>query len=136
MEEIRRTHRRLESFNMVSYICIDPDGIAVEQGMGKTLDMSESGLLLETIDLIPTECTLELLMGIHDETIEVKAKVVRVNTGSSIMYEHGLEFIDLDDDLALQINSFILEYKSEVDLIENLGISLDLITEDGQILDE
>ena len=52
--ENKRKHERIQSLNL-SYICLDEDNNIVKQGMGRTLNISESGILLEThfpIDMI------------------------------------------------------------------------------------
>ena len=45
--EDKRKHERIRSLNL-SYICLDEEKNIVKQGMGRTLNLSESGLLLET----------------------------------------------------------------------------------------
>jgi hypothetical protein len=45
--ENKRKHERIQSLNL-SYICLDEDANIIKQGMGRTLNISESGILLET----------------------------------------------------------------------------------------
>ena len=43
----KRKHPRVNALNL-SYICLDEDQQVIKQGMGRTLNVSESGILLET----------------------------------------------------------------------------------------
>ena len=42
-----RKHPRFDSGNLLSYVCLDNQNKIVQQGMGKTIDVSEGGILLE-----------------------------------------------------------------------------------------
>ena len=44
----KRKHARYDSLNLLTYVCVDSDGKEWNQGMGRTLNISESGLQLET----------------------------------------------------------------------------------------
>ena len=41
----KRRHTRYESLNL-SYVCLDENDNIIKQGMGRTLNISESGILL------------------------------------------------------------------------------------------
>ncbi|MBW1910722.1 MAG: PilZ domain-containing protein [Deltaproteobacteria bacterium] len=59
----RRKHPRFESFNLLSYVCLDENNHALDQGMGRTLNVSEGGILLETPNPIDPKHTLVLTIG-------------------------------------------------------------------------
>lgn len=44
----KRKYPRVKTSNGVSYVCIDENGNGIDQGMGRTLDVSLGGMLLET----------------------------------------------------------------------------------------
>ncbi len=44
----KRTNQRVKSSNLLSYICLDEKNNEMMQGMGRTLNVSESGIMLET----------------------------------------------------------------------------------------
>ena len=58
----RRIHPRVESANHVSYICLNQSDEEFRGGFGRTMDVSENGMLLETEE--PLEACCVLLMGI------------------------------------------------------------------------
>ena len=48
MEKERRRHPRFESLNLISYVVYDETDNAVRQGMGRTLNISKTGICLDT----------------------------------------------------------------------------------------
>ena len=45
----KRKHYRVDSLNLLSYTCQDEEGNLVKHGMGRTLNVSESGILLKLL---------------------------------------------------------------------------------------
>ncbi len=71
--ENKRKHERIESLNL-SYICLDEDENIVKQGMGRTLNISESGMLLETHFPIESKHTLRLTISLEEDLLDIKGK--------------------------------------------------------------
>ncbi len=92
-----RRHPRIESLNLIAYACMDSKGNLVNQGMGRTLNISEIGLLLETA--FPLDCEDVMLMGvgIQDELIDIRGRVVYTRENHEKKYESGIEFIEIDN---------------------------------------
>ena len=44
----KRKHPRAASENLVGYACLTEDAMELKQGIGKTLNISKGGMLLET----------------------------------------------------------------------------------------
>jgi hypothetical protein len=95
MTDNKRKHERYDSLNLLAYVCVDTDGKAWTQGMGRTLDISESGLRLETHEPIETKYIVLLSIGIEDEVVDLKGKVVYCNRGDEGKFEAGILFIHL-----------------------------------------
>ena len=62
--ENKRKHERIQSLNL-SYICLDEDNNIVKQGMGRSLNISESGILLETHFPIEPNHTIQLTISLE-----------------------------------------------------------------------
>ena len=92
MKDYKRKHERYDSLNLLSYVCIDADGKEWSQGMGRTLNISESGLQLETHEPVDTRYILLLSIGIEDDVVDIKGKVVYCNRGAEGKFESGIEF--------------------------------------------
>ena len=93
----RRHHPRIKALNLISYNCIDAAKNVVAQGMGRTLNVSEDGILLETHVLIDPKVTIELAIGLEDELINIKGSIIFSSPGQDEKYEAGIEFVETDD---------------------------------------
>ena len=96
MSEEQRKHARIDSLNL-SYLCIDDAGTILEQNMGRTLNVSETGICLETHFEIKPAYNLLLTIALEDDLVEVKGKVAYCRPGSDDMFETGVEFTDMDN---------------------------------------
>ena len=102
----KRKHRRINSLNL-SYICLDEDRKPVKQGMGRTLNVSESGLLLETHFPIAAEHSVILSIGLEDDLVELKGRPVHVRSRKQGVYEVGIEFVDPDEEALKTVKQYI-----------------------------
>jgi hypothetical protein len=94
MEENRK-HQRVHSTNLLNYVCLDGDGDAFAQGMGRTLNVSESGILLETHAPLEPETIVSLTIGIEEEIIDIKGTTIYSQKNHAGGYETGIEFLDI-----------------------------------------
>ena len=106
--ENQRKHERIDSLNL-SYLCLDEDNNIVKQGMGRTLNISESGILLETHFPIESKHSIRLSIGLEDDLLEIKGKAIHVRSLAGGKYKIGIEFVDLDPDAAAILKKFITE---------------------------
>jgi len=102
----KRKHERIQSLNL-SYICLDEDKNIIKQGMGRTLNISESGILLETHFPIEPEHTVQLTISLEENLLDIKGKPVHVRSIDGGKYQIGIEFIDLEPDAADILKEFI-----------------------------
>ena len=106
--ENKRKHERIHSLNL-SYICLDEDKKIVKQGMGRTLNISESGILLETHFPVEPEHTIQLTISLEENLLDINGKPVHVRSIDGGKYQIGIEFTDLDADSAIVLKQFISE---------------------------
>jgi c-di-GMP-binding flagellar brake protein YcgR len=92
----KRKHNRLNTKNL-SYICLDEDQRAVKQGMGRTLNISESGILLETHFPIEAAHTVILSLGLKNDLADIRGRPVHIRSAAQGVYEVGIEFLEMDD---------------------------------------
>ena len=109
----KRKHERVDALNLLSYVSLDSDGKEWNQGMGRTLNISETGLQLETHEPIQTQYILQISIGIEDELVEIKGKVLYTNRGDSNMFETGIEFIQVKQDALSVLNKYINEFNNQ-----------------------
>ena len=103
----KRNHARIESLNLISYVCIDEDNNLVTQGMGRTLNVSEGGILLDTHVMIDSHYTLSLKIGFEDELVDIKGKVVYSKTGVEGNFETGIQFFEIDENALKILKKYI-----------------------------
>lgn len=104
--ENKRKHERIRSLNL-SYICLDENGNIIKQGMGRTLNLSESGILLETHFPIEPQYLVLLTVALEDDLLELKGKPIHSRSLESDKYEVGIEFLETDKKSIRLIENFI-----------------------------
>ena len=103
-------HKRLETLNLVSLSHKDQDGHVDLEIVGRTLDLSEGGILLECSQAVPSENKeVEVILGIREHVINVKGEIVHMRDLEDDNIGLGIAFKDLSADNALIINGFMSE---------------------------
>ena len=111
-KENQRNTERFESLNLLSYVCIDSDGKEWKQGMGRTLNISETGIKLETHEPIETQYVVLLSIGMEEDVVDIKGKVVYCNRGPETHFESGIRFDEIDDDALSILRSYIRVFEN------------------------
>ncbi len=88
----RRKYQRVKTINLLSYVSLNAKGKPTDQGMGKTLDISQGGLLLET--KVPIEAKYIMLMAIdiNDELINIRGRVMYSREVEPKIFHSGVRF--------------------------------------------
>ena len=90
--EDRRKHVRVETSNLISYKSIDKDGEIVFNSMGKALNVSRSGILLETAHLIEAEYVSLMTVDLDNNLIKLKGQLIYCRKTDSGLYQAGIRF--------------------------------------------
>jgi len=109
----RRHHPRISALNLISYNCIDETEQIVAQGMGRTLNVSEGGILLETHTPIDPKNTIALAIGLEDDLIDIKGKVVFSISGKDEKFEAGIEFLEMPESTFDILKKFIKAFSEQ-----------------------
>ena len=104
--ENKRKHERIQSLNL-SYICLDEDQNIIKQGMGRTLNISESGILLETHFPIESNHTIQLTVSLEENLVDIKGRPVHVQSMEGGKYQIGIQFFDLDENAIKMLRQYI-----------------------------
>jgi hypothetical protein len=103
----KRRHPRVDSVNL-SYVCVDESGEVVNQGMGRTLNVSESGILLETHFGISPDQALSLTIAFEEELMDIRGRVAHSKQGGAgRTFETGIEFLDMESPTIEKLRKFI-----------------------------
>lgn len=108
----KRKNPRYDSLNL-SYVCEDAQGVVLHEGMGRTLNISENGILLETTSESSPDNTLTLEIALEDDLINLRGRVAHCKQTEKALYQTGVEFTDLGEaDLAL-LKQFITLFEGQ-----------------------
>jgi len=109
----KRQHPRIDSLNLISYVCIDETDTGVIQGMGRTLNVSEGGILLETHIQIDPKHTLSLTIGLEEDLVDIKGEVAHSKPGEGDNFETGVQFFETDEEALRVLNKYIKAFKEQ-----------------------
>ena len=109
--EDKRLYPRIHSLNLISYDCLDETGQLIMQGMGRTLNVSEGGILLETHVQIEPESDVLLSIGLEDDLVEIKGKVITSKLGKEEKFESGIQFLEVGEDELVILKLYIKAFK-------------------------
>ena len=96
----RRKHVRVETNNLIAHETIGRDGKVVSRSMGKALNVSRSGILLETSYPIVAEGISLMAVDLDDNLIEMKGRPIYCRETYTGMYQTGISFIGTEKDTA------------------------------------
>ena len=96
MQEKRQAPRR-PSDHLISYTHLDEDKKPDDVGMGKTLDVSASGVKIQTHNKFPVGTNFEMLIAVEEELIEAKGRIVHGSRVEDDFYNMGISFTEIED---------------------------------------
>jgi hypothetical protein len=88
----RRKHPRAKISYPLSFDCTDEKGSIVQQNMGVALDISQSGILIETANSVFSKYVSLTTVDLDGNVIEVKGKVAYCKKNESTKYRVGISF--------------------------------------------
>ena len=110
--EEKRKHARISSLNL-SYVCLDENNQIIKQGMGRSLNVSESGILLETHFPIDDQQTVILTLGLEEDLIDIKGRPIHSRTNDEGKYEVGIEFLESNAKARKALKKFIAAFQKK-----------------------
>ena len=112
--EEKRKHFRVDSLHLLNYVYTDDQSEELMQGMGRTLNISETGMLLEThTPPISVGSVVSLTIGFEEDVVDIKGRVVYTNESKNDMYESGIEFFDINSDAKAILGKYILAFNAK-----------------------
>lgn len=109
----RRQHVRLESLNLVSYACLDEHDMIVKQGMARTLNITEAGILLQIDDPVDPPQAFLLTLGLREDLLSLKGRIAHSRKDQSGRTLFGIEFQGVDEDSLQTLRRFAAAFKND-----------------------
>jgi len=113
--EEKRKHSRIDSLHLLNYVFSDESGDGSTQGMGRTLNVSESGILLETHTPIDIHSIISLTIGFEEDVVDIKCRVVYTKHNEKMMNESDIEFFDVDSNAQKILRRYITAFNARQD---------------------
>lgn len=104
----RRKSPRKQSLNLVDYVLLDEEGRAVSRGMGRTRNVAETGLLLETRTSLEEGQRIIITVGLEDDMVELKGRVIYTTPSDDAGHRAGIEFFEIDQAAREVLKSYIV----------------------------
>lgn len=92
----RRRFIRPEALNLLDYLVVDSQGRQGEYAMGRTLNVSRGGILMETHIPLPVGQQVMITLGLEDNLVDIMGRIVYA-TYSAGMHQNGIEFFHMSE---------------------------------------
>ncbi|MBU1168742.1 MAG: hemerythrin domain-containing protein [Proteobacteria bacterium] len=110
----KREFLRFQSSNLVYYTLLNESGDVYWEGVGKTLNVSMGGVLIE-IDCQMEDVinTLFLEMALANNILKLKGRVAFVKETGAQRHELGIQFMDVSEQVQDDLSEFLKKYDEE-----------------------
>lgn len=109
----RRRYIRPESLNLLDYIVVDEQGVQSEYSMGRTLNISIGGILMETHIKLHSGQQVMITLGLEDDLIDVMGRIIHSTPHEDGMYHNGIEFFHASVEDRRIINTYVEAFHSQ-----------------------
>jgi c-di-GMP-binding flagellar brake protein YcgR len=93
----KRKHSRVDSIYLLNYVNLDENEKEMMQGMGRTINVSESGIMLETHVAFNENDTVDVVVGLKEDMVTIRGKVVFSRTTDTGLHQSGIQFLTIED---------------------------------------
>ena len=97
MGKEQRRDERFDALNLLHYRILNPEAGQIGDGMGRTLNVSKGGILLETSTPFAEGQEVAVSIGIEEDLVEVCGMVVHCKPSGEHLFSSGLRFENLDE---------------------------------------
>lgn len=98
VEKEKRKHTRVDNVNLLNYVYFNEESKEESQGMGRTLNVSEAGLLLETSSSLDIKREVSMNIGLEEEILSINGTVVFSNSSKTGLSKSGIQFTSIGKD--------------------------------------
>ncbi len=88
----RRHAARFDTLNLLDFTAFNSIGEPVARGMGRTLNVSMEGILLETTVPLEKDQQVAVWLGIEEKLVEIQGRVMHVVEGQEGRCHAGIKF--------------------------------------------
>ena len=103
----------MKTNNLLSYICIDENNGETDHGVGRALNISQSGLLLESRTPIESERILLTTITDKNELLDIRGKVAYSRESGAKIFNTGVQFLEKKERIRQIVVNMIRLYNLE-----------------------
>jgi hypothetical protein len=93
----KRKSPRIDSLHILHFQVLGPGAPYATRGMGRTLNVSQFGVLLEIHEPLQADQELLVTLGIGEDLVDLRGRVAHVEQGTADAFQAGIEFLEMDD---------------------------------------
>ena len=108
----KRKHTRVDSIYLLNYVNLDENDKELMQGMGRTINVSQSGIMLETHLPFKENDTVDVVVGLKEDMVTIRGKVIFTRTADSGRYQSGIQFLSIEDESLGTLRRYIDAFNS------------------------
>lgn len=112
MSKSERRYVRMESLNLLDYVLVDEKGEIVSRAMGRTLNISEKGILLETHIKFEPGQTLRITIGLEEDLIDFTGLVKHAEERDDKTFSAGIEFLEFDGEGKRVLGTYLKAFEA------------------------
>ncbi len=115
-----RYHSRFESVHLVQFTHFDETFRKDIEDMGRTLDISEGGIMLECKQTLPAGTQVELNIAIDEKIITVRGEIVHVMPAQGTRVDIGVKFTLITKKDKQLINDFVSSLENRPTILSHV----------------
>jgi c-di-GMP-binding flagellar brake protein YcgR len=112
-ESQRRKYERKDSLNLIDYVVLGPEGNPIGRRMGRTLNVSVGGILLETHHPLKQGQRVVVTIALNEDIVEINGHVVYIKPCEDKLFCSGIEFAEIDEEGERIVKNYIEALKAE-----------------------
>lgn len=107
----RRRYLRKDALNLLDYSVIGDNGESIARGMGRTINISEKGILFETHVPFQIDQTLVITIELEEDLVEIKGCIRHVKVCLD-NFNSGIEFMHMDGEGERVLKNYLEAFKN------------------------
>jgi len=112
MSKSERRYVRMESLNLLDYVLVNEKGEIVTRAMGRTLNISEKGILLETHVQFEPGQVLLITIGLEEDLVDLKGLVKHAEARDDKTFSAGIEFLEFDGEGSRVLHNYLEAFEA------------------------
>ena len=106
MIDERRRFTRPEAVHLLDFLVVDEEGVQGQYAMGRTLNISEGGLLMESHIPLPQGQKIMITLEMEEQLIDIMGKIVYESAVDG-RHKNGISFFHLDEQDKKLLNQYV-----------------------------